>query len=98
VLSCIIAFFAINFAIVKYVNRDLEREFDTIKNNHIAHMNKDIQELKEGQKETNEKMDNEFKEIRKETNDRFNKIDSDISYIKGMLEILVKDKVVDLKK
>jgi hypothetical protein len=56
-LSCVIAFFVINFAIVKYANHYLEKkvdnianEVDTIKNNHIVHLNKDIQELKEGAK------------------------------------------------
>jgi large-conductance mechanosensitive channel len=84
ILSCVIAFFVINFAIVKYANHYLEKkvdnianEVDTIKNNHIVHLNEDIRELKEGQKE-----------IRKEIID----LKSDISHIKGMLEILVKDK------
>jgi peptidoglycan hydrolase CwlO-like protein len=76
---------------VKYANRDLEREVDniknevdTIKNNHIVHLNKDIQELKEGQRNLDLKID--------KTNEKIEKIKSDVSYIKGMLEILVKDK------
>jgi peptidoglycan hydrolase CwlO-like protein len=102
VLSCIIAFFAINFAIVKYANRYLEGEVETIKNNHIAHLyqdveilRRDVEDLKDGQKSLDlkiEKTNEKIERMNEKTNDRFNKIDSDNSYIKGMLEILVKDK------
>jgi septal ring factor EnvC (AmiA/AmiB activator) len=99
-IGALAVFLALFVGAVKYANKDfenrVERELDTIKNNHIFHINADIEklsvEIKETRKELKEdikEIKEEHKELKKEINDLrndMNKQGNDISYIKGLLE------------
>jgi len=57
----------------RVTTQQLANEIDTIKNNHLAHMAQDIDELKE-----------EVKETRKEFNHKLDRLDSRIWWIMGI--------------
>jgi hypothetical protein len=57
----------------RVTTQQLANEIDTIKNNHLAHMAQDIDELNE-----------EVKETRKEFNHKLDRLDSRIWWIMGI--------------
>jgi len=57
----------------RVTTQQLAQEIDTIKNNHLAHMAQDIDELKE-----------DLKDTRKEFNNKLDRLDSRIWWILGL--------------
>jgi septal ring factor EnvC (AmiA/AmiB activator) len=62
-ITALAVFSALFVALVKYATQDLRHDIDTIKNNHLEHVNSDIQELKSNQ--------NEFKKENKKEHEDF---------------------------
>ena len=57
----------------RVTTQQLAQEIDTIKNNHLAHMAQDIDELKE-----------DLKDTRKEFNNKLDRLDNRIWWILGL--------------
>jgi flagellar biosynthesis GTPase FlhF len=105
-IGALAMFSALFIGLVKFANHSLEKEVDTIKyevssikNNHLEHVNSDIKELKDGQeeirKDMNEKFEKQNEKFEKQfekQNEKMNKIENDVSYIRGLLEKQFKGK------
>jgi uncharacterized protein HemX len=103
-IGALAVFLALFVGAVKYANKDfqnkVEKELDTIKNNHIYHLGLDLKENKKEHEDFKQELRDirresaiEFKELRRENAEEHKEmkkeiieIKTDMSYIKGLLE------------